>query len=74
MLLHGPPGVGMTHLMISLGIAATEAGYRTYFTTASDLVGGLPSAHLEGNASAKMRTFIGPSVLVVDELGHLPMD
>jgi DNA replication protein DnaC len=73
-LLLGPPGVGKTHLAISLGIAATEAGYRTYFTTASDLVAGLQSAHLEGNASAKMRTFTGPSVLVVDELGYLPMD
>lgn len=35
---------------------------------------GLQTAHLEGNATAKMRTFTGPSVLVVDELGYLPMD
>jgi DNA replication protein DnaC len=69
-----PVGVGKTHLAIALGIAATEAGYRTYFTTASDLVTGLQTAHLEGNATAKLRTFTGPSVLVIDELGYLPMD
>jgi DNA replication protein DnaC len=73
-LLLGPPGVGKSHLAIALGIAATEAGYRTYFTTAADLVAGLQSAHLEGSWSAKMRTYTGPSVLVIDELGYLPMD
>jgi DNA replication protein DnaC len=73
-LFLGPPGVGKSHLAIALGIAATEAGYRTYFTTAADLVAGLQSAHLEGSWSAKMRTYTGPSVLVIDELGYLPMD
>lgn len=73
-LLLGPPGVGKTHLAIGLGIAATEAGYRTYFTSAQDLVRNLSMAHLEGRWGSKMRTFTGPSVLVVDELGYLPMD
>lgn len=73
-LLLGPPGVGKSHLAIALGIAATEAGYRTYFTTAQDLVQNLQSAWLEGSAQSKMRTYTGPSVLVVDELGYLPMD
>lgn len=73
-LLLGPPGVGKSHLAIALGIAATEAGYRTYFTTAADLVAALTNAHLEGSWSAKMRTYTGPSVLVIDELGYLPMD
>lgn len=69
-----PPGVGKSHLAIALGIAATEAGYRTYFTTAVDLVGHLQAAHLEGSWASKMRTYTGPSVLVIDELGYLPMD
>jgi DNA replication protein DnaC len=73
-LLLGPPGVGKSHLAIGLGIAATEAGYRTYFTTAQDLVTNLQSAWIEGSAQSKMRTYTGPSVLVVDELGYLPMD
>lgn len=73
-LFLGPPGVGVSHLAIALGIAATEAGYRTYFTTAVDLVGHLQAAHLEGAWASKMRTYTGPSVLVIDELGYLPMD
>jgi DNA replication protein DnaC len=66
--------VGKTHLAIALGIAATEAGYRTYFTGALDMAQTLQSAHLEGTTQYKLRSYVGPSVLVVDELGYLPMD
>ncbi len=71
-LLLGPPGVGKSHLAIALGVAATEAGYRTYFTTAADMVHALQAAHLEGSAQYKLRRYLGPSVLVVDEMGYLP--
>jgi DNA replication protein DnaC len=73
-ILLGPPGVGKSHLAIALGVAATEAGYRTYFTSAADMVAALQSAHLEGTAAYKMRTYVSPSVLVIDELGYLPLD
>ena len=73
-ILLGPPGVGKTHLAIALGVAATEAGYRTYFTSASDLAQNLQSAHLEGLAQLKIRSYLQPSLLVIDELGYLPMD
>jgi DNA replication protein DnaC len=73
-ILLGPPGVGKTHLGIALGVAATEAGYRTYFTSAVDMVQALQSAHLEGLAALKLRTYVQPSLLLIDELGYLPMD
>ena len=73
--LRNPVLILMMSLMaIALGVAATEAGYRTYFTSAADMVAALQSAHLEGTAMYKMRTYLGPSVLVIDELGYLPMD
>jgi DNA replication protein DnaC len=54
--------------VIALGVAATEAGHRTYFTTAADMVGALQDAHPEGTAAYKLRTYLSPSVLVIDEL------
>jgi DNA replication protein DnaC len=64
-LLLGPPGVGKSHLAIALGIAATEAGYRTFFTTAADMVHTLQAAHLAGTVLYKLRSYLSPSVLVV---------
>jgi DNA replication protein DnaC len=71
-ILLGPPGVGKTHLAIALGIAATEVGYRTYFTSASDMVSSLQSAHLEGLSRYRMRTYTWPSVLVIDVSATCP--
>jgi len=72
-LLIGPPGVGKTMLSICLGRRAAEAGYRVYYTTAADLVARCQRAAIEGRWANTMRFFSGPGVLIIDELGYLPM-
>ena len=69
----GPPGVGKTHLAVGLARQAATVGYRTYFTTAADLAARCHRAAIEGRWATTMRFFAGPTLLVIDELGYLPL-
>ncbi len=72
-LLIGPPGVGKTHLAIALGHRAVDAGYRVYYTTAADLAARCHQAALAGRWATMMRFYAGASLLIIDELGYLPL-
>ena len=73
-LLLGPPGVGKTHLSIALGREAILAGYSVQFTTATALVAGLAKAHAEKRLDEKLLGYTKAKLLVVDELGYLPLE
>jgi DNA replication protein DnaC len=73
-VLLGPPGVGKTHLAVAMGMAACQAGHTAYFTTATDLVAGLTKSYTTGTFDAKMHFFGRMSLLIIDEVGYLPLD
>jgi len=73
-LLLGPPGVGKTHLAVGLGLKAIEAGYRVLFTTAAAMIATLAKALAEGRLEEKLKLYTVPRLLIIDEIGYLPID
>jgi len=70
----GPSGVGKTHLAIALGYLATQSGIKVRFITAADLVVQLEKAQQLGRLDQYMkRSLLGPSILIIDEVGYLPL-
>ena len=67
------PGVGKTHLAISLAVAASESGRRLYYGALADLVESLMEAKTSGNLVRRLKVLTHPALLVVDEIGYLPV-
>jgi DNA replication protein DnaC len=70
----GNVGLGKTHLSIALGHAACLNGHTVLFTTAIDIVNTLAAAQAAGRLKRELARYLKPALLVVDELGYLPID
>jgi DNA replication protein DnaC len=70
----GPPGVGKTHLAIALGVKAVEAGHRVQFLTLETLLTRLTRAARENRLERQLQQLVYPKLLIVDEMGYLPMN
>ena len=66
--------MGKTHLAVALAESAIRAGQAAYFMTAHDLVDDLGRACREGRLDRRMKVYLAPKVLVIDERGYLPLD
>lgn len=67
-------GLGKSHLSIALAHAACLHGYPVLFTTAVDIINSLSAAQAQGSLKRELRKYLQPRLLVVDELGYLPID
>jgi DNA replication protein DnaC len=74
LVILGPPGVGKTHLAVALGLKAIERDYRVLFTTAAAMLATLTKAAADGRVDEKLKLYTVPRLLVVDEIGYLPID
>ena len=69
----GPPGVGKTHLAIALGYRAVEIGYKTCFITMDGLMHALKTQEISRKSKGKINKVLSSSLLIIDELGYLPI-
>lgn len=73
-ILLGGVGLGKTHLAIALGHTACINGHKTLFTTAVDVINTLTAAQNAGTLKQTLKKYIKPDLLILDELGYLPID
>jgi DNA replication protein DnaC len=73
-VLIGPTGTGKSHLLTALGYTAAERGYSVRHTRVVDMINHLTTAQINGLLGKALRTYVRPSLLLLDELGYLPID
>ena len=73
-VLIGPTGTGKSHLLTALGYTAAERGYSVCHTRVVDMINHLTAAQIKGVLGNTLRTYVRPSLLLLDELGYLPID
>src|SRR5438477_3849500 len=73
-VLIGPTGTGKTHLLTALGYTAAERGYSVRYTRVVDMLNQLTTAQINGLLADALKTYVRPQVLLLDELGYLPID
>ena len=71
--LLGPPGTGKSHLAVALGVIAVREGKSVYRATLAELIDALIKAEREGRLAEKIRFYARVSLLIVDEIGYLPI-
>ncbi len=73
-LFVGSPGVGKTHLATSIGIENAKNNHSTYFINCNDLIQALKKAYLQNRLDDKLKTLSKYKLLIIDEVGYLPID
>lgn len=73
-VLIGGTGVGKTHLLTALGYAASGKGISVRFTRVIDMINVLTTAQQNGMLERKLKEYVRPQLLLLDELGYLPID
>jgi DNA replication protein DnaC len=73
-VLIGPTGTGKTHLLTALAYTACEKGTSVRFTRVIDMINALTTAQLNGTLERALKHYVKPSLLLLDELGYLPID
>jgi DNA replication protein DnaC len=70
----GPTGTGKSHILTALGYAATERGYSVRYSRVVDMINHLTTAQMNGLLGKALKSYVRPSLLLLDELGYLPID